>query len=78
MSTRTDWGIFSAEGQPVAVGDAHHDWRCSQQKYIEVFDEDYMTGEKVYAGLQPVNCPWQSAAVKLDECKTCKMKFIYP
>ena len=78
MSTRTDWGIFTPDGKPVAVGDLWHKWSCPQQRFVEVFDEDYMTGEQVYAGLQPVNCPWKSVAVKLEECEKCKMKFIYP
>lgn len=78
MSTRTDWGIFTPAGSAVAVGDEHHKWQCPQQEFRAQYGEDFYTGQQVYEGMVPVQCPWKTVSVKLDVCEKCKMQFIYP
>ena len=79
MSTRTDWGIFDKDGQPIAVGDLHHKHVCPQQKwkYDNGFDHP-ITGEWVATDATSVPCPYKFVSAKLDRCVGCGNEFRYP
>lgn len=82
MSTRTDWGLFKQDGsrlEPVAVGDAWHEWECPSKPWVQPESEQHdWTGEwhtpEPYRG----SCPWRSTGDKREECTKCGMVFIYP
>lgn len=80
MSTRTDWGLFKADGTPVAVGDEWHKYKCPKRVWIVPIYEHPFTGEE-YQDLQGGHystCPFECVSPKKDVCKTCGMQFIYP
>lgn len=71
------FGFFGPDGNPVATGDAWHDWTCPNPVYrlVEVMDE--WSGE-VYHETQKVLCPWDATSTKTDTCSKCGMVFRYP
>lgn len=79
MSTRTDWGWFKADGTPIAVGDAWHDWICPERKYVPMGYEHPWTGEWIDEGyhLEP-GCRTNTLNAKCEECPKCGNRFIYP
>jgi hypothetical protein len=78
MSEQKSWGLFAADDTPVATGDSWHKWRCSQQEFESKGYEHPITGEWVDDGVAAIPCPFEKAAIKLDVCSRCGMKFIYP
>ena len=79
MTTRTDWGWFKADGTPLAVGDAHHDWKCPRNHWEPSGYEHFVTGEWVQDDDRQVfDCKLKSTRPQRDECAACGNVFIYP
>lgn len=72
------WGLFNADGSPLATGDAHHQYECPQKKYEPSGYWHAFTGEWVDEGLVPVSCPFEYVSVKRDRCSRCGVEFRYP
>lgn len=79
MSTRTDWGYFDKQGQPLAVGDAHATWTCPNQEWERNGGEIHpYTGEWEASAPYPKLCPMKFVGAKLERCSTCGVEFRYP
>lgn len=78
MTTQKRWGLFAADGQPIAPGDDHHKWKCQQQQYEPTGYVHTITCEWVDTGMDAVPCPFKATSVKTDECTKCGVVFIYP
>ena len=83
MSTRTDWGYLRRDGsrlEPVAVGDAWHDWVCPNRKWVygETYIHPYSGEECETEPYLESACRMKSAGPKREECPRCDVIFIYP
>lgn len=78
MSTRTDWGLFKADGTPVAVGDDWHNYQCRNRVWVVPVYEHPITGEEYDGDGHYESCPFERVGTKKDVCTTCGMQFIYP
>lgn len=84
MSTRTDWGWFEKDGTPIAVAHDHYKWKCEQGTWTETpMRENYITGELFrFSDDEPYTwqpaCRMESTDIKVEECRVCGRRFVYP
>jgi hypothetical protein len=78
MTTPKTWGLFNADGTPLATGDDWHKWKCPRQQFEPCGSEHPVTGEWADDGFTEVPCPFRRVHTKVDRCTDCGIKFIYP